>query len=188
MAYFNCCGAEYDTLNMAFWINASNIIPLKCNRKWKIPLFLGKISMMQYVWEHTLSMFFLHGWVATHVESDTPPPPPTLMHHWITDHMTMSLWKCHGILDWTFDSGSKGCGFDSHQYLALLSFSKTFYAHCCSPPRCIPSRMRTLFFNWCGMCAPLKWRLARMLPKELRRCTMSAGLMFNSVTGGNNTL
>ena len=33
------------------------------------------------------------------------------------------------------------------------------------------------------MCAPLKWRLARMLPRELRRCTMSAGLILNPVTG-----
>ena len=33
-------------------------------------------------------------------------------------------------------SGSEGCGFNSHQCLALLSFSKTsyFYPHCCSPP------------------------------------------------------
>ena len=47
-------------------------------------------------------------------------------------------WRCP--LHWTLDSGSKGWGFDSHQCLALLSFSKTLYPHCCSPstwPRCI---------------------------------------------------
>ena len=42
-----------------------------------------------------------------------------------------------GILDWTLDYGSKVCGFDSCQCLALLSFSKMLYPHCCSPPRCI---------------------------------------------------
>ena len=46
-------------------------------------------------------------------------------------------WQCPGMLDWTLDSGSKGCGFDSRQCLAHLSFSKTLYPHCCSPPRCI---------------------------------------------------
>ena len=52
----------------------------------------------------------------------------------------------------------------------------------------VPGRMRTLFVAWCGMCAPLKWRLARMLPRELMRCTMGAELMLNPVTRGNNTL
>ena len=41
------------------------------------------------------------------------------------------------ILDWTLDSGSKGCGFDSRQCLGNLSFIKTLYPHCCSPSRCI---------------------------------------------------
>ena len=41
---------------------------------------------------------------------------------------------------------------------------------------------------WCGMCAPWTWRLARMLPRDLRRCTMSAGLILNPMTMGNNTL
>ena len=35
---------------------------------------------------------------------------------------------------------------------------------------------------------PMKWRLARMLPRELRRCTMSAGLILDPVTGGNKVL
>ena len=47
-----------------------------------------------------------------------------------------TMWRWRGILDWTHDSGSKGCGFDSRPCLALLSFSKTHYSHCCSPPRC----------------------------------------------------
>ena len=46
-------------------------------------------------------------------------------------------WRCRCILEWPLDSVSKGCGFDSHQCLALLSFSKTLYPHCCSLPRCI---------------------------------------------------
>ena len=48
-----------------------------------------------------------------------------------------TMWRCRGILEWTLDSGSKGSGFDSRQCLVLLSFSKTLYPHCCSPPRCI---------------------------------------------------
>ena len=48
------------------------------------------------------------------------------------------LWRCRGILDWTLDSGSKGSGF---RFLSMpgtfMSFSKTLYPHCCSPPRCI---------------------------------------------------
>ena len=48
------------------------------------------------------------------------------------------VWRCLGILQWTLNSGSKGCGFDSRQCLALfLSFSKTLYPHSCSPPICI---------------------------------------------------
>ena len=47
----------------------------------------------------------------------------------------------------------------------------------------VPGRMRTLFVAWFGMYAPLKWRLARMLLRELRRCTMSAGLILNPMTG-----
>ena len=39
-----------------------------------------------------------------------------------------------------------------------------------------------------ALCATLKLRLNRMLPRELRSCTMSAGLIFNPVTRGINTL
>ena len=65
--------------------------------------------------------------------------------------------RCYGILDWTLDSGSKGCGFDSCQCLALfvlqqdtlstLLFSTQVY-------KWVPGRMRTVFVAWCGMCAP----------------------------------
>ena len=64
-------------------------------------------------------------------------------------------------------SGSKGCGFDSRHCLVLFFFSKTLYPHCMLSTQLykwVPGRMRTLFVAWCGMCAPLKWRLARMLP------------------------
>ena len=91
------------------------------------------------------------------------------------------IWRCRCILDWTLDSGSEGCGFDSRQCLALLSFSKTFFFST-HMYKWVPGRMRTSFVTWFGMCAPLKWCLARMLPKELRRCTMSAGLILNLVT------
>ena len=47
----------------------------------------------------------------------------------------------------------------------------------------VPGRMRKLFVAWFGMCAALKWRLARMLPGELRWFTMSAGLTLTPVTG-----
>ena len=51
----------------------------------------------------------------------------------------------------------------------------------------VPGRMRTLICRliWCAL---IKWCLARMLPRELRRCTLSAGLILNPMTGGNNTL
>ena len=67
---------------------------------------------------------------------------------------------CRGILVWTLDSGSKGCGFDSRQCLALLSVSKTLYPHCCSPCthvyKWVPGRMRMLFIAWRGIvCAPV---------------------------------
>ena len=67
----------------------------------------------------------------------------------------------------------------------FLSFSKTLYPHCCSPPRCRNGYLVDAndICAWCGMCAPLKWRLARMLSRELRGCTMSAGLILNPVTG-----
>ena len=45
--------------------------------------------------------------------------------------------RYRGILGWTLDFGSKGWGFNSRQRLAILSFSKTLYPHCCSPSRCI---------------------------------------------------
>ena len=78
----------------------------------------------------------------------------------------------------------------SHYRLELLSFSKTCDPHCFSRPhvKMVTCRMQTLFVAWCGMCAPPKRRLARMLPRELQRCTISPGLILDPVTGGNNTL
>ena len=38
----------------------------------------------------------------------------------------------------------------------------------------------------CNNVLMISWRLARMLPRELRRCTMSAGLILNPMTGRNN--
>ena len=66
----------------------------------------------------------------------------------------------------------------------FLSFSKTLYPHCCSPPRCINGYLvefKYYLFLDVAMCALLKWYLARMLPRELRRCTMRAGLILNPV-------
>ena len=54
------------------------------------------------------------------------------------------------------------------------------------PPRCIngyPVGCEHYFVAWCVMCASVKWRLDWMLPRELRRCTMSAGSIMNTVTG-----
>ena len=33
-------------------------------------------------------------------------------------HLIGILWRCRGILDWTLDFESKGCGFDSCPYLS----------------------------------------------------------------------
>ena len=53
----------------------------------------------------------------------------------------------------------------------------------------VPGRMRTLSVIWFGMCDCLcLLHLARMLSRELRRCTMSAGLILNPVNGGINPL
>ena len=97
-----------------------------------------------------------------------------------------SVRRCRGMLDWTLDSGSKGSGFDSCQCLALFVLQQdTLFTLLLSAQvyKWAPGRMRKLFVAWCGMCVPLKWRLARMLPRELRRCTLSAGLILNPVTG-----
>ena len=37
--------------------------------------------------------------------------------------------------------------------------------------------------GWAGMCVTVKWRLARMIPREWRRCTLSAELIMNPKTG-----
>ena len=61
------------------------------------------------------------------------------------------------------------------------------YPHCCSPPRCINGYpvgcKRYLLLDLACVCL---WSGARQecspLPRELRRCTMSAGLILNPVT------
>ena len=45
-------------------------------------------------------------------------------------------WPCFNFCQST-TLFALGCGFDSRQCPALLSFSKTLYPHCCSPPTCI---------------------------------------------------
>ena len=47
--------------------------------------------------------------------------------------------RCCGILDWTLDSRSKGCRFNSNSISAwhFCHSARTLYPHCCSPPRCI---------------------------------------------------
>ena len=34
-----------------------------------------------------------------------------------------------------------------------------------------------------ALCVPVKWRLAGMLPREWRKCTLSAELILNPMTG-----
>ena len=34
-----------------------------------------------------------------------------------------------------------------------------------------------------ALCAPVKWRLAGMLPREWKKCTPSAELILNPMTG-----
>ena len=39
-----------------------------------------------------------------------------------------------------------------------------------------------MHYGWVGVGAPVKCRLAWMLPRELRKCTVSAGLILNPIT------
>ena len=77
-------------------------------------------------------------------------------------------------------------GFDSRCHPVLLSFSKTLYPHCCSQPRCIngdPVGCER-YCGWVGICAHVKWRLAGMLLREWKLCTVfSAELKLNPMTG-----
>ena len=89
----------------------------------------------------------------------------------------------YGLNPWLWIKGLQ-VRFPSNVWHSL-SFSKT---HCCSPLRCISGYLvecerYNVFVAWCGMCAPLKWCLARMLPRELRMCTLSAGLILNPMMG-----
>ena len=74
--------------------------------------------------------------------------------------------------------------FDSHHHLVLLSLSKTLYLHCCSRPRHTKGNPVGCE-RYCGrvcMCVPVNWRLARMLPREWRNCTVEAEFIPNPVT------
>ena len=99
--------------------------------------------------------------------------------------------RCCGILVWTLDSRlydpssipviARGTFCPSARHIATLLLSTQVY-------KWVTGRMRKLFVAWLGMWAPLKWRLARMLRKELRWCTLSAGLILESSDRSNNTL
>ena len=105
---------------------------------------------------------------------------------------TLLRWRCRGILDWTLDSESTGSGFDSRPYpgtfvlqqgtLSTLLLSTQVY-------KWVPGRMRTLLLIELALCALFtkKWRLARMLPREQRKCTFSAELI-DSYDRGNSRL
>ena len=63
-------------------------------------------------------------------------------------------------------------GSFSRQCLALLSFSKTIYPHCCSPPRCVngnPVGCERYFVAWCGMCVPLKCPPGQNAPQGVEK-------------------
>ena len=80
--------------------------------------------------------------------------------------------KCRGILDWTLDSGSAGCGFRflsmpgtcvlQQDTLSTLLLSTQVY-------KWVPGRMQTLFVAWCGMCAPLKCAPGQNAPHRVEK-------------------
>ena len=67
----------------------------------------------------------------------------------------------------------------------FLFVNKTLYSHGCSPPRCMNGYLVgcECYCGWAGMCAPKKWQLAGMLPREWRKCTVSAESIQNPMTG-----
>ena len=97
------------------------------------------------------------------------------------------VWRCSGILEWTLDSGSKGCGFDSCQCLALFVLQQDTLSTLLLSTQVykwVPGRMRTLFVAWIGIMAPVTWRLAGILLREWKLCTVfSAELKLNPMTG-----
>ena len=80
------------------------------------------------------------------------------------------MWRCRGILEWTLDSGSMGCGFDSRQCLALFVLQQDTSSTLLLSTQVykwVPGMMRTLFVVWIGIVmALLKWRLATILLME----------------------
>ena len=103
----------------------------------------------------------------------------TELFSWIQSTSVEVPWYI-GLNPWLWIKGLQ-VQFPSNAWHFCPSAIKT---HCCSPPRCINGylvecKRYNVFVAWCGMCAPQKWCLARMLPRELRRCTLSAGLILN---------
>ena len=92
-----------------------------------------------------------------------------------------------GILEWTLDSGSKGSGFDSRQCLALFVLQQDTLSTLLLSTQVykwVPGRMRTLFVAWIGIMAPVTWRLAGILLREWKLCTvLSAEFKLNPMTG-----
>ena len=87
------------------------------------------------------------------------------------------------ILDWTSDFGSKGCGFDSCQCLALFVFQQDILSTLLLSIQVynlVPGRMRN--YLSLDVHAP-EVAPCQNATQELRRCTMSAGIMLNPVIG-----
>ena len=104
----------------------------------------------------------------------------------VTVYFVVFGWRCHSILVWTLDSRLYDSSSNPTHCSALFVLQQdTFSTLLLSTQvyKWVPGRMPKLFVAWFGMWAPLKWHLARMLPRELRWCTLSAGLILNPVTG-----
>ena len=116
-----------------------------------------------------------------------------LKEYWIEDHNWPSVRRSGGaVVYWiepsTLDQRVVGsipvnawqfCPSARHSILLLST--QVYY-------KWVSGRMWTLVVAWRGIVCALKWRMTRMLPRELRWCTMSAGLILNPVTDGINTL
>ena len=107
-------------------------------------------------------------------------PIKTLYLHVFVLCTTKIRWRCHGILDWTLDSGSKGCEFDSRQCLALFVLQQDTLSTLLLSTQVykwVPGRMRTLFVAWCG-----NVYTPEVAPGQNALC-LSVGLILNPVTG-----
>ena len=97
---------------------------------------------------------------------------------------------CRGILEWILISGPKGCGFDSCQCLALLSYSKTLSPHCCSPPRCINGYPVGCegYVVYVFACNAMIGSSARNAPLGVEIVHYKCGLEIASDDRGNNSM